>query len=87
MSPLTNYKKQKRYYFKQDNLYYGIIHCEGRPLILSTEDEEQAIFHYEEEVEFVIEVLTKNKIFADPVEINFYGNYKPSRDNICNPEV
>jgi hypothetical protein len=86
MSPISN-KKQKRFYFKQEQTYYGVIECMGEPLILTTNTEEEAIFHFEQEVDYVISVLLKNKIFADPVEIAFYGNYKPTRDNICNPEV
>jgi hypothetical protein len=80
-------KTSKRFYFKQDNTYFGVIYCIGSPLILSTEDMEEANLYYEHEVEYITGILLKNKIFADPIEINFYGNYKPSRDNICNPEV
>jgi hypothetical protein len=72
----------KRFVFKNaaDNYYYGVINCMDSNIIVKTEKIDDANFYFEEDVDRILEVLISKKIFVDPIEIKFTGNYKPSRD-------
>lgn len=72
----------ERYVFKndEDEQFYGVINCMGSPVVLCTKELEEANFYYENEIEAVATILFKYRIFANPVKINFFGNYKPTQD-------
>ena len=59
----------KKYQFKADKLYYGVVYCFGEAVVMHTVNEGEAILHYEDEIDEVVALLLANNIYADPIEV------------------
>lgn len=60
----------KKYYFKtSENVYYGVVYCLDKPIVLNTREPREAIIHYENEIDTIVSIFLAQNIFAFPTEI------------------